>query len=60
VMFLHTYIQTNNETIPQALRVRWLKDIALCHHRLSKGVDSVVQLYGLMAGMFRHGCGILG
>lgn len=60
VMFFHTYIQTNDTSVPQALRVRWLKDIALCHHRLSKGVDSVVQLYGLMAAMFRHGCGIFG
>lgn len=57
VMFFHTYIRTASETIPKALQVVWLKDIALCHHRLAKGVDSVVQLYALVAGMFRYRVG---
>lgn len=36
------------------LRHLWLKDVALCHHRITNGVDSSVQLYGMLTSMYRH------
>lgn len=54
VMFFHTYLMTAQDALPRSVVLAWLKDIAVVHHRLSKGVDSAVQLYGMLAVMFRH------
>jgi DNA polymerase III delta prime subunit len=54
VTFLSTHIMANEATIPQSLCVAFMKDITLCHTRMSRGVDSFVQLSALVATMYRH------
>ena len=54
VMFFNSYLVTSHDEIPRNICVKWLKDIAICHNRLSKGIDSTVQLYSMVASMFRH------
>lgn len=53
-MFLHTYLLTAHARLSPPLCLAMMKDIALAHHRLSQGVDSVGQLYALVAAMFGH------
>ena len=54
VIFLNNYILIHDSNIPRLLALEWLKDIALCHSRMTNGVDSFVQLCGLVANMFRR------
>jgi DNA polymerase III delta prime subunit len=52
-MFFQTYLVTAHDHLPRSVCMSWFKDVAVCHSRLTKGVDSAVQLYGLLANMFR-------
>jgi replication factor C subunit 2/4 len=54
VAFMSTHIMANETTVPQPLCVKFMKDITLCHTRMSRGVDSFVQLSALVATMYRH------
>jgi DNA polymerase III delta prime subunit len=54
VTFMSTHIMANETTVPQSLCVKFMKDITLCHTRMSHGVDSFVQLSALVATMYRH------
>ena len=54
VMFFQTYMVTAHAHIPRSMYLVWFKDIAVCHNRMSKGIDSSVQLCGLLSNMFRH------
>ena len=54
VIFLNNYLLVHEQELPRLLVLEWLKDIALCHARMSNGIDSFVQLCGLVANMFRH------
>ena len=54
VIFLNNYLLVQEKHLPRELVLEWLKDIALCHARMTNGVDNFVQLCGLVANMFRH------
>ena len=54
VMFLSTYLMTASETMPTPLHLGFVKDVALGHQRLAKGIDSYVQLAGIVAALYRR------
>lgn len=55
VMFLSTYLMTAADTtIPNSLHLGFVKDVALGHQRLAKGIDSYVQLAGVVAALYRR------
>ena len=54
VMFLSTYLMTAAETMPTSLHLGFVKDVALGHQRLAKGIDSYAQLAGVVAALYRR------
>lgn len=54
VMFLSTYLMTASETMPKSLHIGFVKDVALGHQRLAKGIDSYAQLAGVVAALYRR------
>lgn len=54
VMFLSTYLMTASETMPTPLHLGFVKDVALGHQRLAKGIDSYAQLAGVVAALYRR------
>lgn len=54
VMFLSTYLMTAAETMPTPLHLGFVKDVALGHQRLAKGIDSYAQLAGVVAALYRR------
>lgn len=52
VVFLNDYVVSYDEYIPRNIALEWLKSIALCQHRMAKGIDSFVQLCNLVALMY--------
>ena len=54
VMFLSNYLMTTSEQMPRRLHLVFVKNVALCHQRMAKGVDSYAQLAGLVAALYRE------
>ena len=52
VMFMNSYIVTNDAKIPRAMALDWLKHIALCQHRMVNGADSFLQICGMLSMMY--------
>jgi replication factor C subunit 2/4 len=41
--------------MPEALKFEFLRDIGFCHMRIASGVQSLLQLLGLVAWLFQKG-----
>lgn len=54
VTFMASYLTTTADTLPCALHLAFVKDVALCHQRVAQGVDSYAQLAGVVAALYRR------
>jgi DNA polymerase III delta prime subunit len=49
VTFMNDYIIANDASIPRHIALEWLKNIALCQHRMANGTDSFLQICRLVS-----------
>ena len=52
VTFLNDYIIANDASIPRRIALEWLKNIALCQHRMANGTDSFLQICRLVSVLY--------